>query len=115
MITDRIKKRINVMCPKSKKAKPAGLHYSGRGLPFRNNRNQRHFVKIRLNGLVWGHKNISCPHYDACLDAACKKNIIWMCNGCVHENNHKGEFMRWSPNGLKYFRRYIRGLEKGAL
>jgi len=43
------------------------------------------FVVIADDAKIFGHKNIYCPQYDACLDKACKTDTRWVCNGCKHE------------------------------
>jgi len=97
MIPKRMRKRYNAMRPRSKKAGAFGMYYPGKGLPFQKTR--RHYIKIMVNGLACGHKNLTCPYYEDCLTAACKKNIIWICNGCTHEDNHDGELLRVLDRG----------------
>lgn len=46
---------------------------------------RRHFVPIEDRVFIYGHKNIDCPYYAKCLDAACKIKSYWVCNGCPHE------------------------------
>jgi len=43
------------------------------------------FVVVADNVKIYGHKNIFCPKYDACLDKACKTDTRWVCNGCEYE------------------------------
>ena len=45
---------------------------------------------------LYGHKNIDCQHYEACLASACKTNSFWVCNGCAHEYDFEDKSMEIS-------------------
>jgi len=52
--------------------------------------NKKHFVEVRDELYIYGHKNIDCPGYDNCLlQAAIQGRKFWVCNKCEHEYNFK--------------------------